>query len=323
MLLALAVGALIVVAWPVPERPVVTGATVTQPPVGSAPPATTLPPTPTTEPDPGEVKVLVTPTGVVVPVIAESSDGYIVTSPCGNPARVAWGRPIFEADVVLDPGHGGEVETGAVAGSGLTEKELNLDVAKRTARELERRGISVVLTRTADYRMPLVTRAAVANRLSAGAIVSIHHNAPNANPSSIPGTEVFFQTGSDESRRLAGIVYEEVFDALSAYDLNWTTATDAGALTVENRDGDDAYGMIRRPRVPAVLAEIGYLSNPEEAELFATDDYRRVASRALADAIERWLTTDDAGSGYVDDPRVFTPSGSTGGTDGCIDPDLG
>lgn len=273
--------------------------------------------------DEGPPRALITPTGVVVPIIAELSDSYSVRTPCGNRAQVRWGFPIWAADVVLDPGHGGSVETGAVGPNGLTEKELNLEVAKRTARILEDRGISVLLTRTWDYRLPIQTRAEIANVLEAKVIVSIHHNAPNANPSTTPGTEVFIQDGVAESARLGGILQEEIVAALDQFDIDWTTATDAGALVVLNADEDDAYGMIRRPEMPAALAEFGYLSNPPEAELFATVEYQDVAATALADGIERWLTTDDPGSGFQDEPRRFTPTGGTGGTDGCVDPELG
>ena len=267
-------------------------------------------------------RALITPTGIVAPIVVDLGDSYVVTTPCGNKSEVVWGITLSTVDVVLDPGHGGDVETGAVGPNGLAEKDLNLDVARRTARELEQRGISVVLTRTADYRMPLSVRAEIANRLRARALVSIHHNAPNANPSDIPGTEVFVQQDSDESRRLGGILWEEIVDALGQFDVAWTTATDAGAVLVLNDDGNESYGMIRRPEVPAVLAELGYLSNPPEAELFETLEYRQVAAVALADSIERFLSTEDAGSGFVADPRTFNPSGLTGGSNGCEDPPL-
>lgn len=276
------------------------------------------------EPEPPAApRVLITPTGVVVPIEASVRDSYSVRTPCGNLARVFWGTPIATADVVLDPGHGGPVETGAVGPNGLAEKDLNLDVAKRTARLLEQRGFTVVLTRTSDYRVPLVTRAEIANRLGAKALVSVHHNAPNANTSSSPGTEVFIRDGDADSARLGGILQEEITDALDQFDLTWSIATDAGAIVVLNDSGDDAYGMIRRPEMPAVLAELGYLSNREEAELFATERYRNVAAEALADGVERWLTTEDPGGGFRDEPRIFTPSGGTGGTDDCTDPELG
>ena len=271
----------------------------------------------------GPALALISPTGVVVPVISQNKDNYLVMTPCGNEDLLAWGTPLRSAQVVLDPGHGGEIETGAVGPNGLQEKDLNLAVSKRTARILLDRGISVVLTRTSDYRIPLVVRAMIANNLDADILVSVHHNAPNWLPSKTPGTEVFVQQGSAESQRLGGLIWEEMVEALSQFDgIEWTRADDAGALEVLNGAGDDTYGMVRRPEMPAVLAELGYISNPSEAELFSTDEYVEVASTALADAIERWLATTDSGSGFVAEPRLFTPSGKTGGINGCIDPAL-
>ncbi|MFT7601254.1 MAG: N-acetylmuramoyl-L-alanine amidase [Acidimicrobiales bacterium] len=267
-------------------------------------------------------RALITPTGVVVPVIEEGADGYRILTPCGDEVTLVWGTPIYRAEVAIDAGHGGS-ESGAQGPNGLVEKDLNLLLARRAARVLTDRGISVVLTRSADYRIPLSSRAAIANELEVAVMISIHHNAPVVNPSAGPGSEVFVQSGSAESRRLGGLVYEEIVAALEQFeDVEWVTASDAGALAVLNRDDEDAYGMIRRPNMPAVLAEFGYLANRSEAELFATDEYLDVAATALADAVERWLDTDDPGSGFVDEPRRFTPDGGTGGSGGCDDPPL-
>lgn len=276
-----------------------------------------------TEPNVGPALALITPTGVVVPVVSETDAEYLVRTPCGNSASLAWGTPIYGAQVVLDPGHGGEVETGAVGDNGLAEKDLNLRLAKRAARLLHDRGISVVLTRTSDYRIPLAIRAEIGDSVGADLMVSIHHNAPNWLPSDTPGTEIFVQKETPESRRLGGLIYEEVVAALRQFeDVEWTSADDAGALEVLNNSGGDTYGMVRRPTMPAVLAEFGYISNPSEAELFATDEYIEVAAEALSQAIWRWLVTSDSGSGFVDEPRIFTPTGGTGGVSGCVDPDL-
>lgn len=273
------------------------------------------------EPEPA--RALITPTGVVLPVVEDRDDGYLVLTPCGVEVEMAWGTPIATAEVALDAGHGGDVETGAQGPNGLVEKDLNLRLAKRTATELRARGISVVLTRTADYRIPLSTRAAIANQLETELLVSIHHNAPIVGSSIGPGSEVFIQQGSEESRRLGGLIYEEIVGALAQFDdVYWVAARDAGVLAVLNNDEEDSYGMIRRPNMPAVLAEFGYLANPSEADLFASDEYVEVAGLALADAIERWLDTDDPGSGFVDEPRRFTPDGSTGHSRGCEDPPL-
>lgn len=274
------------------------------------------------EPPVETARAAITPTGVIVPVLGVEDGRYLIRTPCGLDGTIGLGIPIETVRIVLDPGHGGDIETGAVGANGLQEKDLNLAVAERTARELNARGISTILTRTADYRIPLAVRAEIGNQLGAEGMISIHHNAPNWEPSEIPGTEVFIQTGSPESRRLGGLIWEETVAGLSQFDVEWTTNDDAGALRVINDRDEDSYGMIRRPEMPAVLAELGYISNPPEAELFATDEYVEVASIALANAVERWLETPDPGAGFVDVPRIFTPSGATGGADGCLDPDL-
>lgn len=269
------------------------------------------------------VAALITPTGVIVPAFGQIGDTYIVHTPCGVLGDVTGGLPLYGADVVLDPGHGGDVETGSQGANGLVEKDLNMAVAISTRRVLEARGISTVLARTDDYRVPLAVRAEIGNRLGARLMISIHHNAPTPGRSDAPGTEVFIQHDSDESARLGRLVWEEVVRALSAFDgISWVAAPDAGALSVLNDQGGDTYGMVRRPRMPAVLAELGYLSNASEAELFATTAYVDAAGEALADAVERFLRTDDAGKAPMPEPRFFTPDGSTGGSRGCVDPEL-
>lgn len=286
---------------------------------------TTVPSSSTTTEPPSTVpeiaRALVTPTGVVVSVVEETATGYRVTTPCGNEATVSDGTPLGTTQVVIDPGHGGEVDTGAVGANGLIEKHLNLDVSQAVQAKLIVRGIDVVLTRTADYASRLGVRAGVADQLGADLILSVHHNAPTPEPSARPGTEVFIQSASEESRRFGGLVWTRVMAALSDFDVAWTAAPDAGVLTVLSTRGNDAYGMISGPRTVSVLAELGYISNPPEAELFATSDYVDAISDALADAVENYLTTEATGAGYVAEPRVFNPQPGIAGSL-CVDPAL-
>jgi len=223
--------------------------------------------------------------------------------------------------VVIDPGHGGEVDTGAVGANGLMEKHLNLEVSQALQADLIIRGIDVVLTRTADYASRLGVRAGLADQVNADLVVSVHHNAPTPAPSPRPGTEVFIQSTSEDSRRLGGLVWGRVMAALSDFEVEWTAAPDAGVLRVLSTRGNDAYGMIRSPRTVSVLAELGYISNPAEAELFATSEYVEAVSDALADAIENYLITEATGAGYVAEPRVFNPQPGIGGSL-CVDPRL-
>ena len=274
-------------------------------------------------PTDGEVRALRTPSGVVVPVLGRQGDGYEVRTPCDREAVVAGGTPLYGATVVLDAGHGGS-ETGAVGDNGLTEAELNLAVAELAKIELEIAGADVVLTRTADYRIALGPRAEIATRLRAGAFVSIHHNGDADGPSPRPGTETYFQIDSTESRRLSGLVYEEVVGVLAGYkDVPWVADRDAGAKFRPDDEGGDYYGILRRSAgVPAALSEALFLSNPAEAELLERTDVRQAEAEAISRAVLRFLTTDDPGSGFVTPYPRTGPAGPGGGTAGCTDPPL-
>jgi N-acetylmuramoyl-L-alanine amidase len=288
---------------------------------------TTLVITTTTTDDPGAsfeemaADGLVTPNGVVVAVLEQTTSGYLVRTPCGNEEVVSSGTPIAGVSVVVDPGHGGEVDTGAVGANGLTEKNLNLTLAQALEAKLIVRGVSVILTRTGHYASLLGTRTALADHLGADLLLSVHHNAPTPGASSQPGTEIFIQHDSAESRRLGGLVWQHVVQALSQFDVSWSAAPDAGVLSVLSTRGNDAYGINRSPETPSVLAELGYLSNPAEAELFATDEYVEAAAEALADAVGTYLNTDDPGSGFIAEPRVFNPQPGIGSSL-CVDPAL-
>ena len=251
--------------------------------------------------------------------------GYLVRTPCDRTVEVSAGVPIESARVVLDPGHGGRWDTGAVGPNGLVERDLNLRLSQALLDELAERGISAATTRTGDYSILHSVRAAFADAMGADALVSIHHNAPTWSPSGVPGSEVYVQSRTAEqvrvdSARLGGLLYEEITSALAAFDnVDWSGLPDAGVLRVLRSEGDDAYGMIRRPSVVTALVEYGYLSNPSEARLFATDEYIRVAAEATADAIDAYLHSDRPGAGFVQQPRTFNPrSASTP----CDDPVL-
>jgi len=263
---------------------------------------------------------VVTRTGVPVAVVEQLPMGFLVTSPCGNPRTIRSGTPLGSIDVVVDPGHGGEPDPGAVGANGLSESEINLRVSRELASILTERGFSVALTRTADYTSPLAVRAAFADHVGAEMMISIHHNAPTANLTSTPGTEVFIQHADPDSRRLGELAYGFVFDALSEFDgMTWSSAPDAGAIEVLNTRGMDAYGMLRTPATVTVLVELAYISHWPEAELMTSSRYVEITAEALADAAVAYLETEETGRGYVATPRVFNPQRGVSGSV-CEDP---
>ncbi|HEY6635633.1 MAG TPA: N-acetylmuramoyl-L-alanine amidase, partial [Acidimicrobiia bacterium] len=260
------------------------------------------------------------PNGVPL-AVTSFDDGSVETlGSCGDPITLETGTPIYEVDVLLDPGHGGPVDTGAMGFNGLAEKEINLRVGLATAEFLAAREIEVMLTRVGDYPMPIPVRTEYAELVEAEVVVSIHHNAPEAPASDIPGVEIFVQQASSDSQRLGGLIYDETMEALDGFDIDWDRAPDAGVMTVVNSSGEDAYGMVRRPSMPSVLVELGYIANDAEAHLYRQPEYVPTAAIALANAIEQYLTGDDTGAGLVPG-RDFDPNPGVG-ADRCIDVDL-
>ncbi len=271
----------------------------------------------------GAPAALVSPAGVVVPVVGPApGGGWTVRTPCGRTATLTDATSVGRPVVVLDPGHGG-AEPGAVGPGGHTEAELNLDVARRAQAALETAGVPTVLTRTADYTLALSTRGEIARDIAPRAFVSVHHNADPDGPSPGPGTETYYQIGSAPSKRLAGLVYEEVTRALAPYRVAWVADRDAGAKYRPGHQGD-YYAVLRLPAdVVSVLAELAYITNPPEAALLARDDVRQVEGDAVARGVLRWLRTAAPGSGFTEPyPRIDPPSvpGAAGAP--CRDPQL-
>lgn len=269
--------------------------------------------------------MLRTVSDVVAPVLLEQSDGLVIRTPCQGIAMATDGDRLDRVHVVIDPGHGG-FEPGAVTADGIAEKDVNFEVAKRVEAMLQDRGFEVTLTRYADFRIPLVTRVEIAESLDAQLLVSIHHQGTDTNVprSDVPGTEVYYQQDSEESRRFAGLLVEEARIELGAFDIEWFAGSDAGAVYRPNADtGEDFYGMVRLPTMPAVLAEMAFLGNAAEVDLLRTGELQVAEAKAISAAVERWFTTDDPGSGFVEPSFGLRSSGGGGGLDGCVDPDLG
>jgi N-acetylmuramoyl-L-alanine amidase len=232
------------------------------------------------------------------------------------------GEVVPSTTVVLDPGHGGR-ETGAIGPSGLAEKDVNLRVAKDAADVLRTQGVSVVLTRDQDYRASILFRGALAAAVRPAVMVSIHHNSEPDGPLDHPGSETYYQFRSADSKRLAGLLEEEVRAALSTYDAQWVGDRDAGAKWRLNEAGVDYYGILRRPgafQITAALAELAFVSNPSEEALLRRPDVQQAEGAAVARAILRFLRTQDPGSGFVVPYPRSEPAGGGGGADNCTDP---
>jgi N-acetylmuramoyl-L-alanine amidase len=175
----------------------------------------------------------------------------------------------------------------------LLEKEFTIDVAFRTKARLEERGFKVVLTRTTDDYVALPERPALAGRAGAELFVSIHFNATTS--PEVRGLESYiltpqFQrsTGSDVLRPDDEVaVPGNVHDAWSAY-LGYTLhRTLLADLRLPDRGLKRArFAVLRDLPCPGLLLEGGYLSNPDDAALIASEGYRERLAAAIANGID-------------------------------------
>lgn len=216
--------------------------------------------------------------------------------------------------VVLDAGHGG-FDPGAMGRGGLMEKKVTLDLALRTERILARTapGLKLYLTRRDDYYLPLSARTAEANRFSADIFVSLHINAGERRAAQ--GVETYScseKASSLEAERLAAyensvlklegkqreqpgfIDMEELlfrFERRRYWDAGARAARRVqnvltGMLPMRDRGVHSAdFYVLRKARMPSVLLETGFISNPDEEAALRREDHRERIASAVATAV--------------------------------------
>jgi N-acetylmuramoyl-L-alanine amidase len=223
--------------------------------------------------------------------------------------------------IVIDPGHGG-VEQGAIGPAGTEEKELTLILAKALKRKLEERlAVQVVLTRNEDADLPLDTRTALANQTKGDLFISIHLNA--SPESSAHGAETYFLAPDASDERAQAIAEAENRGAVATASaggdeglqlLLWDLAQSQhlaasqslGRLIQEelNRTlGLTDRGVRQAPfavlvgaTMPAVLVELGFITNPREEERLLDPAYRAELLDAVVRAVVRFKAVVDHGS---------------------------
>ncbi|MDV2684328.1 N-acetylmuramoyl-L-alanine amidase [Alkalihalophilus lindianensis] len=171
--------------------------------------------------------------------------------------------------IAIDPGHGG-TDPGAVA-NGLRETDITLGIGRELEKLLNNRGANPFLTRTNDTFIPLEERAKMANDRNADLFVSIHANAFSS--SSANGVESYWNSthSSADSKKLA--------ESINKY-----LASDLG---MNNRGVKEAgFVVIRQSRMPAVLIEVGFITNTNDANKMKQPDFYNKAANAVLKGIE-------------------------------------
>ncbi|WP_199426841.1 N-acetylmuramoyl-L-alanine amidase CwlD [Thermaerobacillus caldiproteolyticus] len=200
----------------------------------------------------------------------------------------SWNLPLSGRIIVLDPGHGGP-DGGAVGGE-VIEKDIALHVAKKLRDYLQQQGALVLLTREDDsdladkdtrgYRRRKVEdlrkRVKFINESEADLFISIHLNA-------IPsprwrGAQTFYYGSLIENERLAKFIQAELRRNLEN--------TDRSAKVI------NTVYLLKYAKKPGALVEVGFLSNPEERELLASDQYQTKLAASIYNGVLRYFSNE-------------------------------
>lgn len=216
--------------------------------------------------------------------------------------------------VVVDAGHGGR-DSGAVAPSGLKEKQVTLKIARALKETLESRKIARVrLTREGDRYVSLERRTEIANALGADLMVSVHANSHRKH--SVRGIETYYlnrdarhysrRLAARERRRGGGESVDKLSLILADFEMrNSTEQSRDLARQIQSSAVRQLRGMHRDVRdlgvknalfyvllgteMPSVLIETGFLTNPVERRRLSSRSYQRALARSMADGIEKFL----------------------------------
>ena len=226
-----------------------------------------------------------------------------------SPAARSAGKKI----VVLDPGHGG-LDSGAIGVNGLMEKDLALAQGLRLARVLRQRGYTVFLTRENDSFVPLRQRVAIARANRADLFIALHADS-HPDPETT-GTSIYTLNDGRSDREASALARREnQSDIIAGVDLSGGNNPVAPILIglaqrdTRNKSSEFATNALRSigqvtdllarsphrsaslavlvaPDVPAVLIELGYLSNRDDAARMNTQTWRAKVADAIADAVD-------------------------------------
>jgi N-acetylmuramoyl-L-alanine amidase len=216
--------------------------------------------------------------------------------------------------IVVDPGHGGK-DPGAIGRNGLKEKDVALSVAKILKSMLEKNGYKVVLTRNRDKFLSLGRRTYIANREKADLFISIHAN--SSRNRKVAGYEVYYlsEATDDSARALAAAenYSPELEKAQNSYTKNvFLQATIWDMLYSENREESvllakdisrslsrcfvgknrgvksARFYVLKGVRIPAVLVEVGFISNPYYEKLMRSYSFKVKVAKGILEAIKEY-----------------------------------
>ncbi|ONI40894.1 hypothetical protein AN396_00885 [Candidatus Epulonipiscium fishelsonii] len=173
--------------------------------------------------------------------------------------------------IVIDAGHGGK-DPGAIGVTGLYEKTVNLDIALKLAKKLESVGVNTLLTRKTNVYLTLGDRARLANDNHANYFISIHANSSNTKTANGVETLIYKPNGISE-------------EFAQSVQLNLVEATGLVDRGIKLAD----LSVLRNTVMPAILVEVGFLSNEKEEALLRQDSFLEIIAQGLFNGIINFL----------------------------------
>lgn len=185
--------------------------------------------------------------------------------------------------IVVDIGHGGKdngTTNKGFAERVVYEKDVNLEIGLKLIKELSKEDdIKVITTRTDDTFVELADRVEVSNKNNADIFISVHCNATADGDNRVRGLETYYYNSSDSSVELANSVHKNILEANSKKDRGV-------------KKGD--YQVLRDSKIPAILIECGFLTNPLELEQLTDEMYQDIMVNAIVKGIKEYkLTLED------------------------------
>lgn len=185
-----------------------------------------------------------------------------------------------EKTIIIDPGHGG-ADSGVVVGQ-LTEKEISIDLAKRLAAKLHKRGYHTSMTRNGDYFVCLRKRSAMVADQNGDVFISLHANAAMPSKKEMHGIEIYLAKKTAKvryprtikpSEKLAGDVAEALQKANPSTPISIDKAP---------------FWVLISSSVPAIMIEAGYMTDPIEVQLLNTPTYLDELAEAIAEGVDAY-----------------------------------
>ncbi|SDJ45571.1 N-acetylmuramoyl-L-alanine amidase [Salimicrobium halophilum] len=195
-----------------------------------------------------------------------SAGGSAVSESAGRSASSS-ASSLQNATIIVDAGHGG-YEPGAIGRDGSLEKDLTLSTSQTIASALRYAGADVVMTRTSDRYLSLAARAATGNSHGADAFVSVHYN--SSKHENARGISTYYYG----SPSLASPIQSRLVERTSYQDDG-------------TRHGD--FHVLRENGVPAVLLELGYVSNAYELVQAKTRNHREQVAQAVTEGLRNYF----------------------------------